>query len=80
LRIASLVHAGATVFFFLTGWSLHLGVWYWLGLLVAVLLMYKQHSLMSAQNLLHLKFAFFHLNGILSITMLIAILVDIGAR
>lgn len=80
LQTAAAFHAGATLFFALTGAILGLGPSYWLGLVLAVLLMYQQHALLSPHNLGKLKFAFFQLNGTLSITMLLATLIEVSLR
>lgn len=80
LKISSFVHVAAMTFFLLTGFALQLGISYWSGLLLAVFLLYKQHSLLSPQNLSRLQFAFFNLNGTLSVTLFVAALLDIGMQ
>jgi 4-hydroxybenzoate polyprenyltransferase len=80
LQISAITHMIATLFFALTGFILALGISYWVGLTIAVILMYKQHGAVSPYNLSKINVAFFQLNCVLSIEMFLATLLDIGIR
>jgi 4-hydroxybenzoate polyprenyltransferase len=80
LSISAITHIFSTVFFIITGLILHLGIIYWIGICVAVFLMYKQHKIISLTNLAKINIAFFNLNGILNIVMFLTTLADIEAR
>ena len=80
LTISAVTHIGAMVFFILTGAILALGISYWLGLLFAAVLMFKQHAAVSPINLSKINFAFFNLNGMLSVIMFLATVLDMGIR
>ncbi|WP_371375789.1 UbiA-like polyprenyltransferase [Sporomusa aerivorans] len=80
LTVSAITHVGAMVFFILTGIILMLGVSYWIGLILAGILMFKQHAAISPINLSKINFAFFNLNGTLSIVMFLATILDMGIR
>ena len=54
------------------GWSLGLGVLYWVGWLVVVGLLVYEHSLVSATDLSRLDMAFFNVNGYISVITFVA--------
>jgi 4-hydroxybenzoate polyprenyltransferase len=62
--------------FFLT----HLSWWYLAGLLIAYFLLYKEHRLVSPNDLSKLNAAFFTMNGILSCVVFAFTLVDVLVR
>jgi 4-hydroxybenzoate polyprenyltransferase len=56
------------------GWTLGLGVTYWLGWLVVSGLLVYEHSLVSADDLSRLDMAFFNVNGYISVITFVAAL------
>ncbi len=80
LDISAVTHALSAVFFVITGLIMHLGVSYWSGIIMAILLLHKQHKIVAPTNLSKINIAFFNLNGILSMVMFVTTLVDVGVR
>jgi 4-hydroxybenzoate polyprenyltransferase len=58
------------------GFSLHLGIPYWIGMTVVCAMLAYEHSLLSPTDLSKLNAAFFNINGIISILAFVSILVD----
>jgi 4-hydroxybenzoate polyprenyltransferase len=56
------------------GWTLGLGLAYWVGWLVVVGLLVYEHSLVSADDLSRLDVAFFNVNGYISVITFLAAL------
>lgn len=77
LVLSSLMHVLAAVLFIVTGLVLEMGVFYYLGVLVAVVLLFYQHLLVSPDDLRRTNVAFFNLNGLLSIVMFVFTLIDV---
>ncbi|HHW42305.1 4-hydroxybenzoate octaprenyltransferase [Desulfofundulus thermobenzoicus] len=77
LAISSLFHIIAPAFFFSVAFILQLGLFYLLGVLVAVILLCKQHALVSPRDLSRAGVAFFNLNGTLSVIMFVFTLLDV---
>ncbi|SFR10042.1 UbiA-like polyprenyltransferase [Desulfoscipio geothermicus] len=77
LSISSFFHALAPLFLLAAGLTLHLGLFYLLGLLIAVALLFYQHRLVSPDDLSRAGVAFFNLNGMLSVIMFCFTLLDI---
>ena len=71
LEISVLLHVLAPVLFLAVGIVAMMNVLYFLGLVIAVLLLYRQHRLVSAQDLSRVGIAFFNLNGYLSVTLFV---------
>lgn len=72
LRLARVCHALTAVALAAVGWSLGLGVAYWVGWLIVVGLLAYEHSLVSADDLSHLDVAFFSVNGYISVITFVA--------
>jgi 4-hydroxybenzoate polyprenyltransferase len=53
--------------FVAVGLALNLGLLYYLGVLVALVILYKQHDMVAPDDLSKLNFAFFNMNGYLSL-------------
>ncbi len=70
LLIARLSHALAAVLFFIFGNLFHLGIPYFLGVSVAVLLMIYEHWLVRKGDLKNINMAFFNLNGWIAVLLL----------
>lgn len=71
-----LTAVGLLGLFFLT----HLSWWYLAGLIIAYFLLYKEHRLVSPNDLSKLNAAFFTMNGILSCVVFAFTLVDVLVR
>lgn len=81
LRIAALCHA--VMFAFLLGLSLaspHLGTVYLGGLAAVGALLIYEHSLVRADNLTRVNRAFFHVNGVISVGLLVLVLVQLAVK
>ena len=70
LYIARFSHALAAVLFFIFGNLFHLGIPYFLGVSVAVLLMIYEHWLVRKGDLKNINMAFFNLNGWIAVLLL----------
>lgn len=77
LSISAFFHLLAAVFFGAVAVVLKLGLFYLIGLIIAAFLLFKQHTLVSPQDLSRAEVAFFNLNGTLSVIMFIFTLLDI---
>lgn len=77
LRIAKWLHVLAAGLFVGLTFVLPVGLLYVLGVLVAVLIMYYEHSMVSPRDLSKLNAAFFNMNGILSVTMFVFAMADV---
>ncbi|CAA7601741.1 UbiA prenyltransferase family [Acididesulfobacillus acetoxydans] len=76
-EISALLHVAAPLLFIMVGVVLHLHVLYYLGVAVAVILLFRQHRLVSVDNLSKVGIAFFNLNGYLSVLMFVFSLADV---
>lgn len=77
LKISTMMHLLAPVFFLATGWVLQLGIFYLTGVLLAVVILLYQHTLVSPGDLSKAGIAFFNLNGSLSVTVFLFTLLDV---
>jgi 4-hydroxybenzoate polyprenyltransferase len=81
LRIAAACHA--IMFALLVGLyfaSPHLGAVYLAGLTAVGALLVYEHSLVRADDLTRVNRAFFHVNGIISVGLLVVVLVQLAVR
>lgn len=69
LRLSAACHVVTGVLLVALGWVLQLGLPYWLGAFVTLGLLTYEHLLVSPDDLSRLNFAFFNLNGVISITL-----------
>jgi 4-hydroxybenzoate polyprenyltransferase len=67
LRISVWLHVMTAMLFVAVGLALNLGLLYYLGVLVALVILYKQHDMVAPDDLSKLNFAFFNMNGYLSL-------------
>jgi 4-hydroxybenzoate polyprenyltransferase len=74
LRLARACHALTAAALAAVGWTMGLGVAYWIGWLVVVGLLAYEHSLVSADDLSRLDVAFFNVNGYISVITFLAAL------
>ncbi|SDN87282.1 4-hydroxybenzoate polyprenyltransferase [Paenibacillus sp. yr247] len=80
LNTARILHVltavGLVALFFIT----HLSWFYLVGLVIAYIILYKEHRLVSPQDLSKLNTAFFTMNGVLSLVMFAFTLLDVLVR
>jgi 4-hydroxybenzoate polyprenyltransferase len=74
LRLSSASHIVTGLLLIGLGWSLHLGLPYWLGTIVTLALLAYEHVLVTPSDLSRLNFAFFNLNSVISITLFVGTL------
>ncbi|HZW84200.1 MAG TPA: UbiA-like polyprenyltransferase [Candidatus Deferrimicrobium sp.] len=67
LQISIWLHVLTALLFVAVGIVLNLGLFYYLGVLVALVILYKQHTMVAPDDLSKLNFAFFNMNGYLSL-------------
>ncbi len=74
LRVAQLSHVITIGLLGVVGVVMQLGVIYWLGLIVVSALLIYEHSLVKPHDLSKVNFAFFNVNGYISLTIFVATL------
>ena len=74
---ARLCHAATVAFLTAAGVGLHVGVLYWLGVVVVAALLLYEHSLISPTDRSRLDMAFFTMNGVISVTFFAFVLADV---
>jgi 4-hydroxybenzoate polyprenyltransferase len=74
---ARLLHVATVVLLAVTGLGLPVGLWYWLGTAAVAILLAYEHSLVSPHDRTRLDMAFFTMNGVISITFFLFVLVDV---
>ena len=77
LRLARIFHAAMIAFLLALGFVASLGMWYFLGVALAAILVAVEHTLISPTDLKRLNLAFFHVNSILSSVLLFFTLLDL---
>ena len=80
LRLAAVCHALMVLALVGLGWSYPLGVIYGVGVAVVALLLIYEHALVRPDDLTRLNVAFFQVNVVISIGLLIVCLVDLAWR
>jgi len=73
---AKLLHGLTVPALALFGWGAGLGVWYFIGLLVATGILVYEHQLVKPGDLSRLDAAFFTMNGVMSVTVFGFALID----
>lgn len=76
IRVARLLHGVSIVALAAVGVAVGAGMWYWVGVVLAALLLVYEHSLVEPGNLTRLDAAFFTMNGMISITFFFFVLLD----
>lgn len=69
IYLARFFHVIAWGFLVLTGFIFKLNILYWLGMVLVAYLFIKEHSLVKPEDLSKLNFAFFNMNGYISLTV-----------
>lgn len=77
LRIAKFLHLLAAAFLVWVAFVLPVGLLYTVGVLLAIVIMYYEHTMVSPKDLSKLNAAFFNMNGILSVLMFVFAMADI---
>lgn len=77
LEISSLLHFLAPLFFIGVGVVMSMSWLYYLGVGIAVVLLFRQHRIVSASDLSKIGVAFFDLNGYLSVMLFVFSILDL---
>lgn len=76
IRFAKLLHGVTIPALALFGWGAGFGLWYFVGVAVAAVILVYEHHLVKPGNLSRLDAAFFMMNGVMSLTVLGFALLD----
>ena len=76
LQISAALHLVTATLLLLTGFLLGLGLFYFIGVMIALVLLFKQHKIISPNDLSSLNFAFFNMNGYLSVAIFVFAVLD----
>ncbi len=74
LTTARICHVLTIAAFALLGWTMGLGLLYWLGVMVVAGLLVYEHSLVSPRDLSRLDVAFFNVNGYIAVILFFSVL------
>ena len=77
LEISILIHILAPLFFIAAGMLVQMGWLYYLGIGLAIGLLFRQHKIVSASDLSKVGIAFFNLNGYLSVLVFVFAILDL---
>lgn len=77
LQISTFLHILAPIFFILVGIVMSMSWLYYIGVGIAIVLLYRQHRLVSANDFSKLGVAFFDLNGYLSSLLFVFTILDL---
>jgi len=77
LEISAGLHIIAPLFFIAVGVVMSMGWLYYVGVAIAIVLLYRQHRLVSADDFSKIGIAFFNLNGYLSILLFVFSISDL---
>ena len=77
LAVSLLLHALTPLLLAAVGVLLDLGAWYYAGVFFVLLLLFLEHAIVRRYGLSRLEFAFFNVNGVLSIGIFLFTLVDL---
>jgi 4-hydroxybenzoate polyprenyltransferase len=78
-RGARLFHAGTVALLAAVGAGLHLGGWYWAGLAAVAALLVYEHLLVRPGDLRRLDAAFFTVNGVIALVLLVFVALEVVA-
>lgn len=76
ILLAKLLHGVTIPALAVFGWGAGFGTWYFVGVLVAALILAWEHQLVKPGDLSRLDAAFFTMNGVISITFLAFVVLD----
>ena len=77
LEISSFLHILAPIFFITVGVVMSMSWIYYVGVAIAIVLLFRQHLIVSANDLSKIGIAFFDLNGYLSILLFVFSILDL---
>lgn len=77
LNLARVFHFMSLLMLYLPSLLIHLDLFYWIGYVLFLFLLLRQHSIVSPHNLGRINIAFFTLNGIASVVFAICFLLDL---
>ena len=77
LEISSVLHSLAPIFFIAVGVVMSMSWLYYVGVAIAIVLLYRQHRLVSADDFSKIGVAFFDLNGYLSLLIFVFSILDL---
>ena len=75
--VARLFHLGTVALLVVAGLGLDVGLFYWLGVAAVAGLLAYEHSLVRPGDLRRLDTAFFTMNGVISVTFFVFVLLDV---
>jgi 4-hydroxybenzoate polyprenyltransferase len=76
-RVARLFHAGTVTLLVACGLGLELGAWYWLGVAAVAALLVYEHLLVRPSDLRRLDAAFFTVNGVIAVVLLVFVVLEV---
>ena len=76
LTVTRVTHAATIVLFALGGWSLGVGWAYYLGVVIAAALLVYENAIISPDDLTRVNAAFFNVNGLVAVVVLLGGIVD----
>jgi 4-hydroxybenzoate polyprenyltransferase len=76
ILVAKLLHGITIPALVLFGWGAGFGVWYFIGIALAALILVWEHRLVRPGDLSRLDAAFFTMNGVMSVTVCVFALID----
>ena len=77
LALTKLLHVVSIGLFLLSGARLHLGIFYFAGIVIAAFLLAYENSLIRPNDLSKLNLAFFTMNGIISVIMFCFVVIEV---
>jgi 4-hydroxybenzoate polyprenyltransferase len=80
LQISALMHLGTAIGLLALLWLTDLGIFFGLGVIVALIILIYEHSIVSHDDLSRLNTAFFTMNGVLSVIVFCFMLIDVLSR
>jgi 4-hydroxybenzoate polyprenyltransferase len=76
IAIARVMHVISVLALVFAGWRGAVGLWYGIGVALVALLLAFEHRLVKPGDLSRLDAAFFTMNGVISITFFVFVLID----
>jgi 4-hydroxybenzoate polyprenyltransferase len=76
LLVARLLHAGTVAFFTWFGVYFSMGIAYWVGICFVVVLLLVEHGMVKPTDFSKVGYAFFTVNGIVSVLLLVCVILD----
>lgn len=77
LTLSSFCHVNTAVFFLVAGWSAGAGWVYFAAMAVIGLILVAEHLLIKPHDISRVNMAFFTLNGLISLAVLVAVILDL---